>query len=378
MNHSSRTRTVLLLVMLALLTACSSRSVPPAPAAVQPTTAPSPTATATPHPTATTTPSPTPTPTATPFPTATPQPIVDPLTGAPALGRGTATTRPYIVMIDNHPDAYPQTGLDHAAVVVEALAEYGITRFMAVYVPGITPEADAIGPVRSTRTYFVQWAMGFHALYAHAGGSPEGLRLAESTDQLINLDALQKKAQPYFARIRSRAAPHNLYTSSADLERALADFGGTDFADPTLGFVFKEDNTPDQRPASQRLSYYFLYKQFPVGWIYDPENNGYWRLWRGRPAVDGATGEQLWMKNVVVIEVAERRIPGDDKARIEQDVIGEGRGRLFMDGVEIEITWHKNAPEEPLQFFDGDQEVSFNAGPIWIAAIPSLDNLTVQ
>ena len=61
-----------------------------------------------------------------------------------------------------------------------------------VYAPGITPDAPQIGPIRSTRLYFAQWAMGFHALYAHAGGSPQGLELVESTDQLINLDALKK------------------------------------------------------------------------------------------------------------------------------------------------------------------------------------------
>src|SRR6266545_5705699 len=113
----------------------------------------------------------------------TPQPVVMPAptpsslapTGAPGLARGALRQRPIIVMIDNHPDAYPQTGLDHAAVVFEALAEFGVTRFMAVYAPGITPDAPQIGPIRSTRLYFAQWALGFHALYVHAGGSPQGL-----------------------------------------------------------------------------------------------------------------------------------------------------------------------------------------------------------
>jgi hypothetical protein len=126
-------------------------------------------------------------PSATAEPTAAANPIADPITGAPALARGALTQRPAMVMIDNHPDAYPQTGLDRAAVVFEALAEFGVTRFMALYAPGITPKAPQIGPVRSTRLYFAQWAMGFHALYAHAGGSPQGLALVESTDQLINL-----------------------------------------------------------------------------------------------------------------------------------------------------------------------------------------------
>src|SRR6185369_11335241 len=110
-----------------------------------------------------------PAPTAAPQPSATAAPSSVAPTGAPGLARGALTQRPIIVMIDNHPDAYPQAGLDHAAVVFEALAEFGVTRFMAVYAPGITPAAKQIGPVRSTRLYFAQWAMGFHALYGHAG-----------------------------------------------------------------------------------------------------------------------------------------------------------------------------------------------------------------
>ncbi len=97
----------------------------------------------------------------------------------PSLPRGALTKRPWMVMIDNHPDAYPQSGLDKAAVVFEGLAEYGITRYIATYADGLTPNATQIGPVRSTRVYFAQWAMGFHPLYAHAGGSPDGLKLVE-------------------------------------------------------------------------------------------------------------------------------------------------------------------------------------------------------
>src|SRR5205085_397561 len=208
--------------------------------------------------TATTSP---PEPTAAPQPSATSVPSSVAPTGAPGLARGALTQRPIIAMIDNHPDAYPQTGLDHAAVVFEALAEFGVTRFMAVYAPGITSDAARIGPVRSTRLYFAQWAMGFHALYAHAGGSPQGLQLVESTD------------------------------------RALSDF-----AHPEVGFLFKTDEPASRRPASQQLSYFFIYKEDSAGWNYDPSTNGYLRTRRDHPARDAATGKQLWAKDVVVIE----------------------------------------------------------------------------
>jgi hypothetical protein len=281
-------------------------------------------------------------------------------------------------MIDNHPDAYPQTGLDRAAVVFEALAEFGVTRFMAVYAPGITPDAPQIGPIRSTRLYFAQWAMGFHAVYAHAGGSPQGLELVESTDQLINLDALKKGSGGYFIRSSDRDPPHNLYSSSAELERASKALGVADVSQPDLGFVFKNDAPEAQRPAAQKIDYFFIYREDNAGWNYDPATNGYLRLRRGKPARDAATGEQLWAKDVVVMEVKEARLANDPKGRIEQTVVGSGRARVFMDGVEREITWRKDAPEAPLRFFDGDSETQLNAGPIWIVALPSLDNLTVK
>jgi hypothetical protein len=283
------------------------------------------------------------------------------------------------VMIDNHPNAYPQTGLDRAAVVFESLAEFGVTRFMAVYAPGITPDAPQIGPVRSTRLYFVQWAMGFHAVYAHAGGSPQGLALAESTDQLVNLDAQFDKNVAYFGRSSDRPAPHNLYTSSADVEQAAADLGVASFDEPEVGFLFKADVPESQRPASERLDYFFIYREDNAGWDYDPQTNGYLRLRRGRPARDAATDQQLWTKNVVLIEVEEAPIAGDEKGRIEQDVIGSGAARVFMDGVERAATWRKDDAAAPLRFYaaSGD-ELRLNAGPVWIVALPSLENLTVQ
>jgi len=314
-------------------------------------------------------------------PAATPDtnPTSDPITGKPGLARGAVKQRPFVVMIDNHPDAYPQSGLDHAAVVFEALAEFGVTRFMAVLAPGITPDAPNIGPVRSTRLYFAQWAMGFHALYAHAGGSPQGLDLVESTDQLINLDALRRDGGGYFARNSDRDAPHNLYTSSADLAHAAADRGVSELGDPTIGFLFKTDAPQAKRGQSQELGYYFIYSEDDAGWTYDPKTNGYCRLRRGKPARDGATGEQLWTKNVVVMEVREAKIPDDPKGRIEQDVIGSGAAQVFFDGVEQTVTWRKDAPEAPLSFFDeAGAEVRFNAGPIWIVAVPTLENLSVE
>jgi hypothetical protein len=303
--------------------------------------------------------------------------------GSPArqlsIPRGSIPSRPYTVMLDNHPDAYPQTGLNQAPLVFEALAEYGITRYMAVYFPGVSPDLQTIGPVRSARPYFVEWSKGLRGVYVHAGGSPEALTMAQTSVEILNMDALRRNASAYFRRARERAAPHNLYTSSADIGRWAA-------AQPAeapdlrqIGFVYKADAPAAQRPASQRLSYYFLYKQSFVAWSYDKASNSYLYFRQRRPHVDGATGEQLRFKNVIVLEVPEKPIPGDPKKRIEQQVVGEGPARVFVDGKVITGTWRKGAGFAQLQVFGPDgAEIALNNGPTWVAAIPSLKNLTVE
>ncbi len=299
----------------------------------------------------------------------------------PALSvpRGGVTARPYVVMLDNHPKAYPQTGLNQAPIVFEALAEYGITRYMAVFIPGISPELGTIGPVRSARSYFVEYAKGLRGVYAHAGGSPEGLTLAQTSIEILNMDALRRDASAYFRRAKDRAAPHNLYTSSADLAAFAKTKGGEPPDLRELGFLLKADAPLAQRPASQRLSYWFIYKESYVAWAYDRASNSYLHFRQRRPHVDAATGQQLSFKNVVVLEVPERPIPGDPKKRIEQDVVGEGPARIFMDGRVVEATWRKGAGFAQLQLYGRDgAEIALNGGPVWFAAIPSLRNLTLE
>jgi hypothetical protein len=293
--------------------------------------------------------------------------------------RGSVTARPFVVMLDNHPDAYPQTGMNQAPIVFEALAEYGITRYMAVFVPGVSPALQTIGPVRSARAYFVEYAKGLRGIYVHAGGSPEGLLLAETSVEIQNMDALRKNASAYFRRAKERAAPHNLYTSSAELAAFAAAQKGPAPDLREIGFLYKEEAPVVQRPAAQSLSYFFIYRESYVAWSYDRASNSYLYFRQKRPHVDAATGQQLRFKNVVVLEVPERPIPGDPKKRIEQEVVGEGAARVFIDGTVVEGTWRKGAGFAQLQLYGRDgAELALNPGPVWIAAIPSLKNLTVK
>jgi hypothetical protein len=363
-------RFVLLAGTILTLIACNSA--PAVPVAQLPTPT-APPATATTEPTATPAPTATTAPTATSAPTATAVPVGT-ATNERSFTRGAITNRPWMVMIDNHPDAYPQSGMDRAAVVFEGLAEYGITRFVALYNDGDAPDIVEIGPVRSTRLYFAQWAMGFHPIYAHAGGSPDGVQLAETTDQFTNFEALNQPK--YTWRDSRRGAPHNLYTNSTLLRAFAEDKAVRVFDDPTVGFLYESQPAAAQ---GQAFDYFFLDPSSRAGFSYDPASNMYRRTMRGRPHIDRVTGEQLRFENVVVMQVNEALRQGDDKQRIDQEVVGTGPARMFIAGRTIDGTWRKPSAAAPLRFYDiADQEVIFNTGAIWIAAIPTFERLTVQ
>lgn len=359
---------------------------PSATATVQPSVTPVPTSTLVPTetpvpPTATPVP-PTETPvppTETPAPpTETPIPPTEtpaPLTSRRIIPRGELAARPWVVMIDNHPGAYPQSGLDKTAVVIEGLAEFGITRFMAIYADGFTPNAVEIGPVRSTRLYFAQLAMGFHPVYGHAGGSPDGEQLVRTTDELVNFDADGQSAYSY--RDRQRAAPYNLYTSSKLLRAFAEDKGVATFDDDSVGYLYS--TTLLEGAAANRIDYYFGDRSSAAAWVWSAADGIYYRAQRGRPHIDRITGAQVTARNVVVMSVSGGKRAGDDKGRIDQNVIGSGPARIFSNGSMVDATWVKEGAASPLRFYDGsNNEVRFAPGAIWIAAIPSLERLTIN
>ena len=70
-----------------------------------------------------------------------------------------ATRRPIAVMIPNNRPAMPQYGLSRAGIIYEAPVEGRITRLMAVVEN--FDDLERIGPVRSSRDYYLYMAMGY-------------------------------------------------------------------------------------------------------------------------------------------------------------------------------------------------------------------------
>lgn len=185
-----------------------------------------------------------------------------------------------MVMVNNHPQARPQTGLNRADIVFEVLAEGEITRFAAFY---HSETEGTIGPVRSARPYYLDLAEGLDAIVAHAGGSPDAKERFNQPGY-PSLDGIAGGGK-YFWREDSRQAPHNLYTNMEELLQGAADneFGGrSEF--PQLTFADSLEHMTEGVTAEQvDIVYSSLYE---VGYAYDASTEQYARYTQGEVQID--------------------------------------------------------------------------------------------
>jgi len=266
------------------------------------------------------------------------------------------------VMIENSPDARPQSGLDQAGVVFEAIAEGGITRFLALFQD---TQPNYIGPVRSARPYYIQWALGFDAGYAHVGGSPEALQDIKNwhvrdLDQFYNSGAYQ--------RISNRYAPHNVYTSIAQLNQVESSKGYT--SSTFTGFARKADN-PSKTPNASSIDITFSGYYYNTHYDYDATTNSYKRSEGGAPHMElNKDGSQTQITPKVVLALIMPYSLESDNHHSQYGTIGSGPMYAFEDGTVVQGTWSKSAATSQFVFTDANgQPLKLNAGQTWISAV---------
>jgi len=275
---------------------------------------------------------------------------------------------PVGLMIENLVTVRPQAGLDKANLVYEALVEGGITRFLAFF--SISEPIDAIGPIRSARPYFLDWAKEFDALYGHVGGSPEAMSLISKYD-IFNLD--QFYDSKYYWREKTKEAPHNVFTASKFLVFALRDKEASSLGkyDPWL---FKDDKDLSLRPKDEKnITIDFSSYSYKVEYKYNKEENSYLRFQGGEPHKT-TNDKQISAKNVVVQYV---KTSLADEGRLRMETIGSGKALIFQDGEVKQATWKKEGRETRTRFYnENNQEIEFNAGQTWVEIVPSDREIT--
>lgn len=305
-----------------------------------------------------------------PVPKAAPKPTTVPSTLSGLPVDPSVNQRPVTgVMIENTTDARPQSGLGQAGVVFEAVAEGGITRFLALYQD--TAPAN-LGPVRSARPYYVQWAMGFDAGYAHVGGSPDALADIKSWNTR-DLDEFHNAGA--YHRISTRIAPHNMYTSTTALNQLEASKGYT--SSTFTGFPRKAA-APAKVPTAKSINLTLSGPVYDAHYDYDAATNSYNRSEGGAPQIDANTNLQISPAVVIAIVVPETRGALDSSGAYYSDYasIGSGAAYVYQDGTVTTGQWTKSSVTSQITFTDAaGKAIKLNPGETWITAVTGANDV---
>ncbi|MBI2596042.1 DUF3048 domain-containing protein [Candidatus Daviesbacteria bacterium] len=305
--------------------------------------------------------------------------------------------RPLAVMIENHVEARPQSGLTSADIIYEVVAEGGITRFMAVYLCNL---ADIqIGPVRSARTYFLDWLSEYDALYAHVGGAnctggpaAPGCQNGAPADALGQIITYKIKdlnqfsiGFPTFWRDYQRlghavATEHTMYSTTQKLWEIGAkkgwtatDSAGLKWENKFTPWKFKDADNKSGLTTKIDVTFWENQNDYKVAWNYDSACNCYKRKNGGVDHTDFNNKKQLSPTNVVVQFIKESNANDgyENNVHLLYANKGEGRVLIFQNGTVIEGKWMKTNRLSREKFVDAKgQEINFVKGQIWIQTVP--------
>lgn len=289
-------------------------------------------------------------------------PYYYPLTG---IGSDTVTEgRAVAVMINNHPKARPQSGLDKADIVYEVLAEGDITRFVAVFQ---SEHPTKIGPVRSARDYYIDLAKGLNALYIAHGYSKEAKKMLES-NYIDNLNGMVYDGT-LFRRSSTRKAPHNSYITYQNiLKGAKLKKYSMEKTPPSFKFLTEEESK--NIAGNEATSVKITYSKGGISdsiYEFDDTLGKYKRFSGGEQTVDLDTQAPVLLDNILIIEAVHQII--DSVGRRDIDLESGGKGYLLEKGKVMEVDW-KNKDGLIVPVKDGE-EVPLVQGRTWVNVVPT-------
>ena len=293
---------------------------------------------------------------------------------------------PLAVMIENHTESRPQSGLSSADIVYEAVAEGGITRFMALFYCNLSD--IQVGPVRSARTYYLDWLGEYDALYAHVGGANTP-GPADALGQIIKYKVKDLNqfsiGFPVFWRDYQRlghpvATEHTMYSTTAKLwgvgekrRWTATDSAGIKWDKSFTPWKSKDPSKDLGSTTNVTVNFWDSQTDYRVEWNFDPATNTYKRIHGGSPHTDKNNGKQIEAKAIAVQFQRESNAndgyPGN--VHLLYGTIGNGKVLVFQDGNVVEGKWTKANRLARTKFTDSKgAEIQFNKGQIWIQTVP--------
>jgi len=252
-------------------------------------------------------------------------------------------SRPYAVMINNIGVARPlQSGLQDAYIVYEMVVEGGLTRYMALF---LDQETERIGSIRSSRHYYLDYALENDAIYVHHGQSPQAL----SDFSKLGVDRVEVSPNKTGWRDKSLnvSSEHTLFTSIEKLGNGMKNKRTEREKDLLLNYSVDEIDLSKQSGATEANNVSIKYSSSVTSsYEYDAENKVYKRSVNGKAHKDYVTSEQYTFKNIIAYDVNNYNLnDSENKGRQGIDNIGSGTGYYISNGYAIKITWEKSSRE---------------------------------
>lgn len=289
-----------------------------------------------------------------------------------------SNSRPYAVMINNISTVWGyQCGLQDAYIVYEIIVEGGYTRLMAIFKD---KDLDRIGSVRSSRHYFLDYALENDAIYVHFGWSPQ----AESDMKSLGVNNINFMSFGGYTRDYSLglATEHTAFTKTSEITRGAEYYGYRTTTDskPLLDYSAKQlpISTYDNAVPATNININYSTSR-STSFEYDSENKVYKRFQNGYEHKDYITGNQYTVKNIIVYQVNNYTISGDTKGRQTLDNIGSGEGWFITEGYAVPITWEKSSRTSKTlyKYLDGTS-IKVNDGNTHIEIQPLGRELTIE
>ena len=275
--------------------------------------------------------------------------------------------RPIAVMIDNHKAALPQAGLNDAYMVYEIIVEGGESRLMALFKG---KSMDKIGPVRSSRHYFLDYALENDAIYVHFGWSPQA-EYDISSLKVNNINGISESEKSFW-RTKDKSAPHNVATSTEKILQIAKRKGYATTSDKKsiLDYTADEVELKNGMNADEITIPYS--QSNTVKYTYNSETKRYQRYSKGIEETDWTTKEKVTTKNIIITFARNAVInDGENKDRQTLYNIATLDGYYITNGKAIKITCEKTSRNSQTVYKDLDgNEIKVNDGNTFVQICP--------
>jgi hypothetical protein len=280
------------------------------------------------------------------------------------------TNRPVLVTINNQVEARPQSGIASADVIYEMLAEGDVTRFLALFQSEIP---EAVGPIRSARSYFIDLAKGLDAFYIAHGYSPEAKQML-AANVVDNINGMAYDGTLFY-RSKDRVAPHNSYMLGENFDISMEKVGASTLYTKKVSYAFydEQDSVKIGNAATKVKVKYSSMESFNSTYTFSTDSGTYERSNGNTVTTDLLTSEPVQISNVLMFEMQHSFV--DSYGRRDIDISSGGKAYVAQQGTIREVQWENQDGLLVAVESDGSQ-VKLVPGLTWVHFLPTSPGIT--